>query len=103
MTYDVGNPALDCRNCKEYKELKAENDRAWADNFALAANQCHDGYTGEDGEHCCRALEAASAVVEAARRLTEAYDLRLMSPHSRHARFLTDLIKTLAALVGDKK
>ncbi len=37
--------------------------------FALAANQCHDGYVGEYGNHCCRKVEAAEAECE---RLREA-------------------------------
>lgn len=40
------------------------------DNFALAANQCHEGYAGEHGDHMCRIadrLRAAESALATAR------------------------------------
>jgi hypothetical protein len=34
------------------------------ENFALAANQCHDGYAGEYGHHMCREVEQLKAEIE---------------------------------------
>jgi hypothetical protein len=38
---------------------KLENE-----NFALAANQCHDGYAGEYGHHMCKEVELMKAEIE---------------------------------------
>jgi ABC-type proline/glycine betaine transport system substrate-binding protein len=35
-----------------------------AENFALAANQCHDGYGDEWGNHCCRSIDKAVSECE---------------------------------------
>ena len=44
-----------------------------AENFALAANQCHDGYGDEWGNHCCRSIDKAITECEfLARRAGEA-------------------------------
>jgi hypothetical protein len=34
------------------------------ENFALAANQCHDGYAGEYGHHMCREVEELKEEIE---------------------------------------
>lgn len=34
------------------------------ENFALAADQCHDGYAGEYGHHMCREVEELKAEIE---------------------------------------
>ncbi|MDX9862548.1 MAG: hypothetical protein RBS99_16700 [Rhodospirillales bacterium] len=39
------------------KAAADEIERLRAENFALAADQCHDGYAGDHGEHRCREIE----------------------------------------------
>jgi hypothetical protein len=41
----------------EVTKLRAEVKRLEDENFALAANQCHDGYAGEYGHHMCGEVE----------------------------------------------
>ncbi|MEC5289438.1 MULTISPECIES: hypothetical protein [unclassified Aurantimonas] len=42
-------------------EARAEIERLRNENFALSANQCHDGYAGEHGHHRCRQVEDSVA------------------------------------------
>lgn len=58
----------------EYTAVLAAVEALEKECFSLAANQCHDGYAGEHGHHCCHEVDkmrnerdAALAVVEAAR------------------------------------
>ncbi len=36
------------------KKYKSEIERLQQENEALAADQCHHGYAGEHGHHCCK-------------------------------------------------
>jgi hypothetical protein len=46
------------RECADgYANALAEVERLSKECFALAANQCHDGYAGEHGHHRCREVE----------------------------------------------
>jgi hypothetical protein len=40
-----------------------EVERLWAENAALAADQCHDGYSDEHGNHRCRLHDAGRKAV----------------------------------------
>lgn len=46
------------------------------ENFALAANQCHAGYSGESGDHMCRHIDEIrdlrAAVDDVARQVEDA-------------------------------
>lgn len=47
-----------------------------AENFSLAANICHHGYAGDNGDHRCRyqdQLSAANCVVEAAKEVVSGH------------------------------
>ncbi len=55
--------------------------------FALAANQCHDGYIGEHGDHCCRKLDTMTAENERIREM--------LKPDEREMRALRSLEKCL--------
>lgn len=46
--------------------LAAERDALKAENFALAADQCHDGYGDERGNHQCRHVDAERQLVKIA-------------------------------------
>jgi hypothetical protein len=46
----------------EAREALAEIARLQAENFALAANQCHDGYSDEGGSHRCKEVDNANKV-----------------------------------------
>jgi hypothetical protein len=48
----------------EVVQLQAEVKRLEDENFALAANQCHDGYAGEYGHHMCREVELLKQEIE---------------------------------------
>ena len=39
------------------RDAAAEIERLTKENFALAANQCKAGYSGEHGDHMCRYVE----------------------------------------------
>jgi len=51
----------ECPMCDAYRSITENVDAAeaaynklYAESFTLAANQCHDGYAGEGGNHRCR-------------------------------------------------
>jgi hypothetical protein len=46
-------------------ELEGEIARLKEENFALAANQCHHGYSGEYGHHCCKYQDEVQQLKEA--------------------------------------
>lgn len=46
----AGNPFTVLDGTDAASEIRRLN----AENFSLAANQCHDGYGGEAGDHMCR-------------------------------------------------
>lgn len=52
----------DCLTTKYVKRAVAEAQRLSADNFALAANQCKAGYSGEHGDHMCHLLDALRTI-----------------------------------------
>lgn len=55
-----------------YDALAAAKDEAEKEAFALAANQCHAGYSGEHGDHMCKFIDRAEA---AERQLVDAQAL----------------------------
>lgn len=71
------------------EEQAARIDELERENFALAANQCGGGYSGEHGDHMCRfrdmadgygKLDADYAIAEA--RLSEA--VKVLEPFARY-------------------
>ena len=48
--------------------LLDEVERLTKENFALAADTCHAGYAGENGDHRCKEVDAAIAAKEQAER-----------------------------------
>ena len=52
---------------KRIAELEAEVDRLAAENTTLAADQCHDGYAGDNGDHRCRERDRLAALLREAR------------------------------------
>jgi len=56
-----GYIALHERHRAEVERLTRERDEARDDAFSLAANQCHEGYAGEHGDHMCRIEDRAKA------------------------------------------
>jgi hypothetical protein len=54
------NERKNCPPVSESEYVKRLED----DNFALAANQCHDGYAGEYGHHMCGEVEELKKEVE---------------------------------------
>ena len=49
--------------------------------FALAANQCHDGYAGEHGHHLCREVELkVAAETERCAKVAEQYECHYCIP-----------------------
>jgi hypothetical protein len=52
------------RRTDENAVLRARVAELETENFALAANQCHDGYGDEWGNHCCHAIDKAVSECE---------------------------------------
>lgn len=55
--------------------LKADNSTLHAETAALAADQCHDGYGDEYGNHRCKEIDDLRAKLAAESRSTVAPDL----------------------------
>jgi len=55
----------------EVARLRSEVERLTEENFALAADQCHDGYAGEHGHHCCREQDTLRTQLAACREALE--------------------------------
>lgn len=53
------------------RSLSAKLAEAERENFALAADQCHAGYAGENGDHSCKEIDALRSENE---RLTQERD-----------------------------
>lgn len=67
------------------RELVEKITELKSECFTLAADQCHDGYAGEYGDHRCRYQDRIAELVEKCEALSEQRDALLAALEYRNA------------------